>query len=77
MNPGFLVPINVGSPVSEAWARRGQYFQTFRSSAKLPSRLYVSDTRPEIAKIERIQMNWFTNQMMGKQKPLYLQKLGL
>jgi hypothetical protein len=33
--------------------------------------------RAEIAEIKRIQMNWFINQIKGREKPLYQQRLGI
>jgi hypothetical protein len=33
--------------------------------------------RAEIAEVKRIQMNWFINQIQGRKRPLYHQRLGL
>jgi|GEM_PF-4608469 len=43
----------------------------------LRPRVAPQPVRAEIAEIQRTQMNWFTNQILGKKKPLYMQRLGL
>jgi len=42
----------------------------------LGPRVAPQPVRAEIAEIERIQMNWFTDQITGKEKPPYQQRLG-
>jgi hypothetical protein len=43
----------------------------------LRPRVAPQPVRAEIAEIQRIQMNWFTNQIMGKEKPLYQERLRI
>ena len=43
----------------------------------LRPRVAQQPLRATIAEIKRIEMNWFTSQISGKEKPVYLQRLGL
>ena len=43
----------------------------------LRPRVAPQPVRVVIAEIQRVQMNWFTKQIMGKEKPLYQERLGI
>lgn len=43
----------------------------------LQPRVAPQPVRAEIAEIKRVEMHWLTEQIMGKEKPLYMRRLGL